>query len=452
MKRIALFRSSFNPPLREHVRVVRQLSDQFDEVRIVPTGTDGNHDSGQIQPHHRATMADMAFAALPRVVVDLSELEEGKVRSAADWQTILEQAEIWQVVYRDSLDAARVPNDTLSASPASETSNEFQRHVVICPPGKEVERSRPSGNCQTLISQKRLDCREVRRAIYQHEPFRHWLPERVADYIDRHRLYQGTVAGGQCIFRLKECRFELVYDQHNEQAAALAREMARYQAPDPELLVVLGGDGTMLRAVRQSWRRRVPFYGVNIGHLGFLLNEQLPHRVAQQELVLWELPLLYVELLYQDGTLQHAWAFNDTWVERATGQTAWLEVRVDGQVRVPHLVADGALVATAAGSTAYARAMGAVPLPLGTPALLLVGSNVLRPILWRPVVLPVSAEVTLTTLDPVKRPLQAYVDGVAMGNVCQLRARASRVASVEMVFTPPHDPAAKLAAIQFPLH
>ncbi|GIW96214.1 MAG: NAD kinase [Pirellulaceae bacterium] len=274
----------------------------------------------------------------------------------------------------------------------------------------------------------------------------------MADYIERHRLYQGAPAAGQCAYRLRACRLELFYDEHNRQAAEMAGALARYHGPDPELLVVLGGDGTMLRAVRQCWRRRIPFYGVNIGHLGFLLNEQLPDRVANQDLVLWELPLLYVELEYQDGSHQHAWAFNDTWVERATGQTAWLEVRVDGQVRVPHLVADGALVATAAGSTAYARAMGAVPLPLGTPALLLVGSNVLRPVSWRPVVLPVTSEVTLTTLDPVKRPLQAYVDGVALGNVCRLRVRVSRVASVEMVFTPPHDPAAKLAAIQFPLH
>jgi len=149
--------------------------------------------------------------------------------------------------------------------------------------------------------------------------------------------------------------------------------------------------------------------------------------------------------------VQGALAFNDCWVERATGQTAWIQVKVNDQERLAQLVADGALVSTAAGSTSYASAMGATPLPLNTPALLLVGSNVLKPTFWRPVVLPLASTVELTTLDPIKRPLHGYVDGVSHGNVVNLRARVSNTAAVELVFAPQHDPAAKLAQIQFPV-
>ena len=80
------------------------------------------------------------------------------------------------------------------------------------------------------------------------------------------------------------------------------------------------------------------------------------------------------------------------------------------------MVADGALVSTVGGSASYPRAIVAAPLPLSTPALLLVGSNVLFPVFWQPAVLPLNAGVEFGTLDAVKRPLNGFVDGVPRGN------------------------------------
>ena len=90
------------------------------------------------------------------------------------------------------------------------------------------------------------------------------------------------------------------------------------------------------------------------------------------------------------------------------------------------------------------------PLPLNTPALLLVGSNVLKPEFWKPVVLPLDSHIECTTLDPQKRPLEGYIDGVPQGEVRTMRARVSNIAAVELAFEPEHDPATKLARIQFP--
>jgi NAD kinase len=109
------------------------------------------------------------------------------------------------------------------------------------------------------------------------------------------------------------------------------------------------------------------------------------------------------------------------------------------------------LVSTAAGSTSYARAMGAAALPFPTPVLTIAGSNVLSPFGWRPAVLPLTSEIELTTLDPQKRPLQGYIDGVSLGRVSSVRVRVSRTAAVELAFQPEHDPVAKLARLQFPL-
>jgi NAD kinase len=127
-----------------------------------------------------------------------------------------------------------------------------------------------------------------------------------------------------------------------------------------------------------------------------------------------------------------------------------VQVKVNGIERIARMVGDGVLVSTAAGSASYARAMGATPLPLNTSALLLVGSNVLRPAFWKPAVLPLDSQIELTTLDVEKRPLQGYIDGVFQGQVRSMRARVSNIAAVELAFEPEFDPATKLAQIQFP--
>ena len=151
-----------------------------------------------------------------------------------------------------------------------------------------------------------------------------------------------------------------------------------------------------------------------------------------------------------DGQWRSALAFNDAWVERSTSQSAWIEIKLNDQVRLPKLVADGALLSTASGSTAYARAMGAMPLLADTPALVLVGSNVMSPPNWKCVLLSYDSEIVLTTLDPHKRPIEAYVDGFSQGEVDIMRVRVSRIAAAELAFSAQHDMTEKIAQIQFP--
>jgi len=251
-------------------------------------------------------------------------------------------------------------------------------------------------------------------------------------------------------YPLKSRRIRLFHDPRRAEASQFAERLKEFERASPEAIVVVGGDGTMLRAIRQHWHDGLPFFGLNAGHLGFLLNEPGQFDFWDKELLRYHLPLLAVEMLLADGTRQELLAFNDGWVERETGQTAWVEVSINGRVRMPKVVADGMLVATAAGSTSYARAMGATPLPFNTPLLTLAGSNVLKPEFWHPAVLPLDSTITVRNLDPAKRPLQAFVDGIDAGRVVEMSVRVKPDAAVELLFTPEHDPVAKLAVLQFP--
>jgi NAD kinase len=237
----------------------------------------------------------------------------------------------------------------------------------------------------------------------------------------------------------------------NPKAVKLAERFRPFESSHPNAILVLGGDGTMLATIRTHWRKRLPFLGLNAGTLGFLMNEQLPDSLAGIELLVYRMPMLRVDTTAPNGQVSRGVAYGDAWVERDSGQAAWLRVDVDGVTQVPKVVGDGLLVATPSGSSAYARAMGATPVPLTAPVLTLAGSNVFRPRFWKPVALPESAVVRITSLDETgKRPVRAFLDGHLAGLVRGMEVRVSSIATVELAFTPQFDLSTRLLRSLFP--
>lgn len=452
-RRIAIFGGSFSPPGEHHRAIAQRLAEHFDEIVVVPCGPRPDKPiTNDVAPIYRATMVDLAFRDLPRVRVELFDLEAATfTRTHALEDRFRSAGEVWHVVGADWLANAGTGLSLIQRKwEQGQRLWDKSRFAIIARQGVDLHSLDLPPHHKVFPIDQAGRSMDIRSRIFQRQPIEGLVSPSVASYIERHGLYRGVAPSRHSTFHVPQPRIMVVADERNPEATRLASGLGNSSERDPELIVVIGGDGTMLRAIRQHWRRRVPFYGINAGHLGFLLNDDPTLDFVHAELVLHQLPLLWVETESTQGERRAALAFNDCWVERSTGQTAWIKVLVNGQERLPQLVADGVLVSTAAGSASYARAMGATPLPLNTPALLLVGSNVLRPPFWRPVVLPLGSVVDLHTLDPVKRPLHGYVDGVSHGLVSTMRARLSNIAAVELVFAPAHDPAAKLAQIQFP--
>lgn len=447
-RRVAIFGGSFNPPALHHRVIAERLAREFDQVIVLPCGPRPDKaPTNDVAPVHRAALADLGFAGLRRVRVDLRDLESGTFRRSHELDEYYgSEGEVWHVVGADLVKPVRRERSAIQREwEKGERLWREARFAVVTRPGFPlVSRDLPPHH-RVIEVMEPGSSTQIRGQIFHHENADPLLSPAVASYIRRYGLYRGTPPSVTSTLNLDEVRPLVLADRANPIARKIAKRMRSSRRPN--IAVVIGGDGAMLRAIRSEWRRRLPFYGLNAGHRGFLLNEK---PIAPGELILQHLPLLWVETLAEDGSHAEALAFNDAWVERATGQTAWLELRVNGMSRVPRLVADGCLVATAAGSSSYAHAMGAPPLPVGTPALILVGSNVLKPSGWRPVILTLDDEVEFATLAPERRPLFGYIDGVSQGRVRRMRIRASRAASVELAFAPGHDPSAKLARLQFP--
>src|SRR5262245_7837227 len=143
-----------------------------------------------------------------------------------------------------------------------------------------------------------------------------------------------------------------------EAQAARARLSARYGDTAPEaadVIVALGGDGLMLQTLHRFMHSGQPIYGMHRGTVGFLMNEfseeKLHERLAAARETMIH-PLLMRAHDNDDNDIEFH-AFNEVSLFRQTYQAAHLRIRVDGEVRLRELIADGVLVATPAGSTAY---------------------------------------------------------------------------------------------------
>jgi NAD kinase/nicotinic acid mononucleotide adenylyltransferase len=452
-KRVAVYAGAFDPPGLHHRRIAKLLADRFDEVVVFPSGPRPDRPAADSLPIHRAVTADLNFRGLPRVRVELGDLERNRFTPNHEFGRLFggPDVEVSHVVPAAVVRGGRTGHSKIHEEWAAGADLWRSAHfTVLRETGEPFDPADLPPKAVAIEIPPHATSEQIRSRLFEDGAADDLLTPDVAAYVRRHGLFRPTPPARESIIRFGSPKLRIVSDSSRPEARAIVGALRRYESDNPELIVVIGGDGTMLRAIRQFWRDRLPFYGINVGHLGFLLNDRDQLDFWTHDLRLYQLPLLWVEMVAPDGTRREDLGFNDCWVERETGQTAWLEVSVNGEERMPRVVADGMLVATAAGSTSYARAMGATPLPFNAPLLTLAGSNVLKPEFWHPAVLTSDSVMTVRNLDPVKRPLRGFIDGVGQGRVLEMTVRVSNIAAVELLFTREHDPVAKLALLQFP--
>lgn len=454
-RRIAIFASNFDPPSRYHHDVIsRLISLGFDEVIVAPTGPRPLKGAREHAPAaHRAALTTLAFRDLPQVTIDLSDLDDGVFST---FEQLLDRhsdkGECWLVAPAHLLRGASEGKSLLHARMHDgDALWNRARFIILYEEGEAPDaRDLPTYH-QLLQVPPHVPSADLRARVYGGKSIDEFVASDVARYIARHRLFLAYAPPRPALLTFERPRLMIVYDERNERAAELAKRYESQQGDSPDLILVLGGDGTMLHAIRQHWRLRLPFLGLNTGNFGFLMNENLPEDLHNLELVTHSMPMLRVDAETPEGKPVRGLAYSDAWIERADGQAAWLELEIDGQVRVPKVVGDGMLVATPSGSSAYARAMGAVPVPLNTPVLTLTGSNIFQPRFWKPMALADTSEVRITSLDRTgKRPLRGFLDGYPMGPIHSMRIRKSSVAAAELAFTREFDPSGKLLRSLFP--
>ncbi len=236
--------------------------------------------------------------------------------------------------------------------------------------------------------------------------------------------------------------------------AALSRLTGHYgQEPlsRARVLVALGGDGFMLETLHVTQDLGLPVYGMNCGTIGFLMNEYREDGLAERLAAAEEEVIhpLVMSAMDRDGETHRMLAINEVSLLRAGPQAAKLQISVDGRVRMPELVCDGALVSTPAGSTAYNYSAHGPILPIGSDVLALTAMAAFRPRRWRGALLPSSAVVRFDVLEAEKRPVMADADGHSVRDVTWVEVRSEPSIRHRILFDPGHGLEERLTQEQF---
>lgn len=217
------------------------------------------------------------------------------------------------------------------------------------------------------------------------------------------------------------------------------------------MIVALGGDGLMLTTLQNGPGRGLPVYGMNRGTVGFLMNTYTENGLRERLDAAEEALInpLRMRARRDEGDTVEALAINEVSIIRAGPQATKLRILIDGRERMAELVADGVLVATPAGSTAYNYSAHGPILPIGADVLALTPMAAFRPRRWRGALLPKRARVAFEVLEAHKRPVSAAADSFEVRDVVHVEVESEPNVRHRILFDPGHGLEERLIREQF---
>jgi NAD+ kinase len=218
----------------------------------------------------------------------------------------------------------------------------------------------------------------------------------------------------------------------------LLNKYKNYSAKICHVIVVIGGDGYMLNSLKKYVKFKKPFYGINCGTYGFLMNryasENLEKKITRAKKTTIN-PLQIVS--YNNKVHRKALiAVNEVSLFRQTKQTASLKLEIEKKTIIKKLIGDGVLISTPAGSTAYNLSVHGPILSLNSGKLAVTPISPFRPRRWKGKIISNSAKIKLTNLDPKKRPVAAVADNIEIRNIKFLTIKTNKNINLTLL----HDP------------
>lgn len=220
---------------------------------------------------------------------------------------------------------------------------------------------------------------------------------------------------------------------------------------EADCVVVLSGDGMILRAFHEGYQHNLPVYGMNCGDLGFLANEYREENLIDRIKNSVELKFhpLRAWIKNEKGEKFSAIAVNEIYLLRETHQSAKLKVKIDDVVRLTELVCDGLITSSAIGSTAYNYSAGGSIIPSGASLIALTPISSFRPRCWRGALLPDDVCIDLEVLDSSWRPVCAVADYVEFRNAVSVRIIQDKSLTFSLLLDPENTLETKILEEQF---
>jgi len=217
-------------------------------------------------------------------------------------------------------------------------------------------------------------------------------------------------------------RFHFVIDKANKNKKLEKMFLSKYKNHLPQIcniIVVLGGDGFMLKTLKKYQKYNKSFYGINRGTFGFLMNKfktyELNKIINRAKQI--SISPLEIKAISRNGKVFRAIAINEISLLRQSKQTASLQISIGKKILIKKLICDGVLVSTPAGSTAYNLSVGGPILSLNSKKLAITPISPFRPRRWKGKIIPSSSLIKIRNLNIYKRLISAVADNIEVKNI-----------------------------------
>ena len=249
-------------------------------------------------------------------------------------------------------------------------------------------------------------------------------------------------------------KFHFIASENPEAKEALKVLIKRYNQTKLELsdvIIAIGGDGILLKALRNSIEKNKPVFGLNKGNVGFLMNElsfdNLENRIQTARKV--KMHPLFMSAHKINGNIFTELAVNEVSILRQTHQAAHLKITVDKKERLNELVCDGILVSTPIGSTAYNLSARGPIIPLNANILALTPISSFRPRRWRGALLPQRVKIRIEVLNFDTRPVSATADNVEARDIKYIEISTDKTKKLTILHDSDHSLDERIMKEQF---
>ena len=249
-------------------------------------------------------------------------------------------------------------------------------------------------------------------------------------------------------------KFHFIASENPDAKEALKFLIKRYDQTKLELsdvIIAIGGDGMLLKALRNSIEKNKPVFGLNKGNVGFLMNElsfdNLENRIQTARKV--KMHPLFMSAHKINGNIFTELAVNEVSILRQTHQAAHLKITVDKKERLNELVCDGILVSTPIGSTAYNLSARGPIIPLNANILALTPISSFRPRRWRGALLPQRVKIRIEVLNFDTRPVSATADNVEARDIKYIEISTDKTKKLTILHDSDHSLDERIMKEQF---
>jgi len=235
---------------------------------------------------------------------------------------------------------------------------------------------------------------------------------------------------------MKICFYTSERPKAREALEILQKLYGETLAKKADVLVVLGGDGTMLRALHEYVDIDIPIFGMNLGTFGFLMNEYRKDYLIERIEKSISFDVHPLRMIVQDtnGKEFSQIAFNEVSLLRETHNAAKLMLFVNDEIRIPMLVCDGVMVSTALGSTAYNSSAGGPIVPLGANVLPITPISAFRPRHWPGALINNTSSIRLDVVKPKERPVSVSADFTEIRDITSVTIKEELSISRKLLF------------------